>query len=99
MSASFSEAESKLTSAPKVARIRFASILDWARSSIDDAMDRAGLDNLVNQANDLYDRYVKPVDVPWVPDVMEPTLIDQPAKLILEQLIRGFHDLVHIKKP
>lgn len=84
----------RLDSAPKSAGSRYAAILDWAREAIDDAIDSAGVEAIVSQAVGLYDLYVAPVDVPWVPDILEPSLIDLPAKQLLAVVIRGFAELV-----
>jgi hypothetical protein len=84
----------RLESAPKKAGSRFAIIVDWARKAIDDGIDAVGVEELVSRAVALYDAYVQPIDVPWVPDILEPTLIDLPAKQILAVLIRGLAEMV-----
>jgi hypothetical protein len=83
-----------LEAAPKTAGSRLALLLDWARRSIDDAIDSAGLNNITKQADELYDAYVAPLDIPGVPDFVERTLVDPAAKRILTAIIRGFYDLV-----
>lgn len=91
---SLPEIRARLDSAPKSAGSRFAVIVDWARKAIDDAIDSAGVEEIVGRAVALYDSYVAPVNIPWVPDILEPTLIDLPAKQLLAVLIRGFAELV-----
>lgn len=94
MPASLAQIRARLDASPKAAGTRFAAIIDWARKAIDDAMDSAGVDAIINQAHLLYDTYVMPFDIPWVPDILEPAVIDRPAKQLLAALIRGFYDLV-----
>ena len=96
---SLPEIRARLESAPKSASTRYAVIIDWARKAIDDAIDSAGVENIVSRAIALYDAYVQPVDVPWVPDILEPTLIDLPAKQLLAVVIRGFAELVDDDAP
>lgn len=87
---SLSVIQTQLATAPKSAGWRFWKIIEWAKASIDNAIDSTGVDNIITQAHLLYDSYVAPVDVPWVPDVLEPMVIDRPAKQLLSALIRGF---------
>lgn len=82
--------QAQLADAPKSAAPRFWQIIEWAKARIDDGLDAVGVENIITQANLLYDSYVAPVDVPWVPDVAEPLVIDAPAKQILAALIRSF---------
>lgn len=86
--------QARLEALPKSAGSRFAFIVDWARKAIDDVFDAAGVETIIAQAHALYDQYVVPIDVPWVPDVLEPLAIDRPAKQLLAAMIRGFYDLV-----
>ena len=86
----------QLDSAPKSAGVRFAAIIAWAKHAIDDVIDAAGVETIVSHAVALYDRYVAPVDVPWIPDLLEPTLLDLPAKQLLAIVIRGFAELVDV---
>ena len=95
MATSFEAESARLAVLPPRAAIRFADIIKWARKQLDDAIDAAGVDKIIAQANVLYDKYVAPVNIPWVPDILEPTLIDAPAKQLLAAIIRGFHDLIH----
>jgi hypothetical protein len=87
--------KAKLAASPAKAGSRFAIILTWAREGLDDAIDAVGVDSIIKEAQLLYDSYVAPIDIPWVPDIAEPMLIDAPAKQLLAAIIRGFHDLIH----
>lgn len=84
-----------LAASPKAAEGRLAIIVAALVDSLDDAIDAVGVDAIIAQVNALYDTYVAPADIPWCPDVLEPTLIDMPAKQILAALIRGLHSRVH----
>lgn len=77
------------------AALRFKDLLDWAIPQADAAIDAAGIDAVVAAALLLYDKYIAPADIPWVPTFVEATVIDPAAKLLLEQVIRGFHTAVH----
>lgn len=92
------ELSAHLQGLPAKADVRFASLSDWAMVRVmDELIDKIGVDNIVLAAQSAYDEYVAPFDIPGVPNHMEPALIDQPAKMLLALLIRGFHDLVHNK--
>lgn len=86
---------SRLESMPLSAPARLAALIDWAMIQVDSAIDAAGVDNVVMIAQQLYDKYIAPIDVPWIPDPAEPAVIDLPAKWLLAQVIRGFHAIVH----
>jgi hypothetical protein len=90
MPSSLAVIQDQLSASPKFAAPRFWKIIEWARARIDDSLDSMGVENIITQANLLYDSYVAPVDIPWVPDVAEPMMIDAPAKQILASLIRSF---------
>ena len=82
--------QAQLSESPKFAAPRFWQIIEWAKARVDDGLDSVGVENVVERANLLYDSYVAPVDIPWVPDALEPAMIDAPAKQILAALIRAF---------
>lgn len=87
--------QARLAALPRRAGVRFLAIIEWAKGGLDDAIDMVGIDEVVKQAHLLYDQFVAPIDVPWIPAVLEPTLIDAPAKQILESIIRNLHDAIH----
>lgn len=89
------EFSGRLAEMPPRAAMRLAALLDWAIAEIDDKIDAAGVEHLVTAAYLLYDKHIAPVDVPWIPDIAEPAVIDAPAKWLIAQTIRGFHQLVH----
>ena len=84
-----------LDSSPASAAARVAALLDWAMQQVDSAIDSAGVENVVLVAQSMYDKYIAPLDIPWIPDATEPVVIDMPAKWLIGQIIRGFHEHVH----
>lgn len=92
---SYESFAAQLAASPKSAGDRFRAIIDYVRELVDDSIDAVGVDNIIIQAHELYDRFVAPLDVPWVPDVAEPNTIDRPAKQLLAALIRSFHNSIH----
>lgn len=91
--------EASLSAMPANASLRSAALLEWARSLIDQGIDKAGVENIVLTVQHFYDKHIAPLDVPWIPDAREPELIDLPAKWLIGQIIRGFHDLIHRDQP
>ena len=87
----------QLAGLPPSAQLRFMELLDWAKTIdwADNAIDAAGLENIIAAAQRLYDTHIAPVDIPWVPQLVESTVIDPAAKLLIEHMIRGFHALIH----
>lgn len=92
---SFAALDQQLAAAPVTAENRLLVILDFIREPIDDLIDAVGIEAVIAQINALYDQYVAPLDIPWVPDVLEPTLIDSPAKLLVGSILRRLHDRIH----
>lgn len=81
--------EAHLASLPPEAETRFASLIVFACQEVHALTDQfGGIDAFVAWEKQLYDQYIAPVDVPWVPNVMEPAVIDMPAKMLLESLTR-----------
>lgn len=87
--------EARLAALPANASVRFATLMEWILQQFDAAIDAVGVDNVVLAAHTLYDKYIAPLDVPWVPNEREPELIDLPAKYLLARVIHGLHDRVH----
>jgi hypothetical protein len=92
---SHSSTAAMLAAAPPDRDVRLVYILDFIREALDDAIDSVGVDNLVAQVDSLYDLYIAPLDIPYVPDHLEPQLVDLPVKQTLAALIRGFHKRIH----
>lgn len=87
--------EQQLISIDPNAAQRLAALLDWAMQYADSAIDAAGVENIVLVSQGLYDKYIAPIDVPWIPDPAEPVVVDFPARWFIGQVIRGFHQFVH----
>ena len=88
-----------LESAPQNAAVRSAALLSWVLSQADEMIHAVGIENFIVMVNAAYDKYIAPIDVPWVPDVAEPVVIDAPAKWFIGQVIRGIHDRIHPVTP
>jgi hypothetical protein len=88
--------ESRLAAAGPFAETRLLAILDFIREPIDDVIHgMGGVEPFIVMVNGLYDTHVAPIDFPWVPNILEPALIDGPAKQIIAATIRRLHDRVH----
>lgn len=87
---------SHLDALPPVAEVRLVAIIEFITKPIDDLIHEVGgIDQFCLKVRELYDKYIAPVDVPWVPNTLEPALIDTPAKAILEAVIRRLHEQIH----
>jgi hypothetical protein len=54
-----------------------------------------GVEAVVAEVLRLYDEFCVPISVPWVPDLLEPALIDAPAKQLIAACIRRAHARIH----
>lgn len=95
MHQSFGSFEQSLASSEPVAEFRLIGILDFLRDHADDAIDAIGVDAAIAWAHGVYDTYCVPFNVPWVPDILEPTLIDLPAKKLIAAVITRVHERIH----
>jgi hypothetical protein len=84
-----------LATAPAQAETRLLSIFGFVIDEIDDAIDAVGVEPLIVEVLKLYDEFVAPVNVPWVPDILEPAVIDAPAKQLIAATIRRAHARIH----
>lgn len=83
--------EARLASIPSGAG-RIAAIVAWAKSLTDDAIDAlGGQAAVVEQVNSLYDLYVVPLDIPYVPALGEP-VVDAFVKKVIAALIWSVDD-------
>jgi hypothetical protein len=81
--------EAHLAALPPEAETRFAAMLVFACQQVHTLADQmGGIDAFVLWEKQLYDVYVVPIDVPWIPNVLEPAIIDAPAKQIIEAATR-----------
>jgi hypothetical protein len=81
--------EAHLASLPPEAETRLAALITFVCQEAHTLADQmGGIDAFVAYEAKLYDTYVAPVDVPWVPDMLEPVLIDVPVKKVLEAITR-----------
>lgn len=55
-----------------------------------DAHITVQLDDLIAAAKSAYDRQVAPLDIPWVPNLIEP-MVDQLIWQSIESMIRALH--------
>ena len=86
----------ELAALPAFPEVRLVAIVDFITKPIDDLIHEVGgIDAFCLKVRELYDTYIAPVGVPWVPGPLEPALIDTPAKAILEAVIRRFHEKIH----
>jgi hypothetical protein len=70
-------------------------LIDILTEPLDDAIDLLGESAVIAQLHALYDQYVAPADVPWVPEVVEATVIDPLAKSLIATAVKRFHARIH----
>lgn len=93
------ELSSHLASLPADRGMRQAAALDWGLVQIaDEAIDAIGIDNIIAAVLSAYDKYCIPLDIPFIPDNLEPAF-DDSAKFFIAATIRGFHAHIHREKP
>lgn len=90
-------AAEELAAMPPAAELRLVALIDIVRDRLDDAIDAVGIDETIRQANALYDLYVAPIDVPYIPEIVEVTVVDRVAKQLLEGFIRRLHERIHVE--
>jgi hypothetical protein len=83
--------ESKLLSIPSGAG-RLLAILKFARGLTDDVIDSMGGNSAVAEyVKSLYVQYVVPLDLPGVPNLLEP-MVDEAIKGLIVTLINAVDD-------
>jgi hypothetical protein len=95
MSLKLATLRAELAAAPPEAETRLLRIFGTLIDGIDDAIDSVGVEAVIVEVLKLYDEFVAPVNVPWVPDLLEPALIDAPAKQLIAATIRRAHAKIH----
>jgi molybdopterin-guanine dinucleotide biosynthesis protein A len=95
MSLKLATLRAELAAAPAQAETRLLSIFGFVIDEIDDAIDSIGVEAVIVEVLKLYDEFVAPVDIPWIPSLLEPALIDAPAKQLIAATIRRAHSRIH----
>jgi hypothetical protein len=95
MSLKLANLRARLADAPPEAETRLLGIFAFVIDEIDDAIDSVGVETVISELNRLYDEFIEPVNVPWVLDILEPTLIDRPAKQLIAAFVRRAHARIH----
>jgi hypothetical protein len=95
MSLKLATLRAELAAAPPEAETRLLRIFGTLIDGIDDAIDSVGVEAVIVEVLKLYDEFVAPISVPWVPDLLEPALIDAPAKQLIAATIRRAHAKIH----
>jgi hypothetical protein len=95
MSLKLATLRAELAAAPPEAETRLLRIFGTLIDGIDDAIDSVGVEAVVAEVDKLYLEFVAPVNVPWIPDILEPTLIDAPARQLIAATIRRAHSRIH----
>jgi hypothetical protein len=93
--ASFAALESSLAASPKDASLRLLDLLAFAADHLDDLIDSLGEDVVIANLHGLYDRFLAPVDVPWIPELVETQLIDPWAKSLIASAVKRAHARIH----
>lgn len=71
------------------------SIVDAALAQLDNAIHIAGEDAIIAYLAAKYDQHLAPLNIPYVPDALEPVLIDSPIKAGIAHLVRTGHAAIH----
>lgn len=95
MSLKLATLRARLAAAPPEAETRFLGIAAFLIDELDDAIDSIGVEPTIAEVLKLYDEFIAPVNVPWVPDILEPAVIDAPAKQLIAATIRRAHARIH----
>jgi hypothetical protein len=94
-SQSFAAFEQQLAASPKDASLRLLDLLAFAAEHLDDLIDSLGEDVVIANLHGLYDRFLAPVDVPWIPELVETSLIDPWAKSLITAAVKRAHARFH----
>jgi hypothetical protein len=95
MSLKLATLRAELAAAPPEAETRLLRIFGTLIDGIDDAIDSVGVEAVVAEVDRLYVEFIAPIDVPWIPAILEPTLIDAPARQLIAATIRRAHSRIH----
>ena len=70
-------------------------LVEWLVPQLDQWVHQlGGIDAVIAVVLAAYDSYVVPLDLPGIPNIIEPT-VDAAAKRLLSALIRAAHDRIH----
>jgi hypothetical protein len=53
-----------------------------------------GIDAVISHVHAAYDRWVTPIDIPGIPNLIEPA-VDAAAKNLIGKALRATHDAIH----
>jgi hypothetical protein len=95
MSLKLATLRAELAAAPPEAETRLLKIFGTLIDGIDDAIDSVGVEVVVAEVDRLYVEFVAPIDIPWIPNIIEPAVIDAPARQLLAAVIRRAHARIH----
>jgi hypothetical protein len=95
MSLKLATLRAELAAAPPEAETRLLKIFGTLIDGIDDAIDSVGVETVVAEVDRLYVEFVAPIDIPWIPNIIEPAVIDAPARQLLAAVIRRAHARIH----
>jgi hypothetical protein len=70
-------------------------LIEDALRQLDAAIDLAGEANVISFIALKYDQFIAPLNVPFVPDALEPALVDAPIKAVLAHLVKVGHAAIH----
>ena len=88
-----------MPSIPASLATRLESAAGAFAAHLDDLIHEYGPDNVKAAMRAYYAKYVAPLDVPYVPDALEPMVIDTPAMLAIDGLFDFFHSKIHRDSP
>jgi hypothetical protein len=70
-------------------------LIDILTEPLDDAIDALGEEVVIRELQALYDKYVAPADTPWVPEIVERTVVDPMARSLIATAVKRFHARIH----
>jgi hypothetical protein len=95
MSLKLATLRAELAATPPEAETRLLKIFGTLIDGIDDAIDSVGVEVVVAEVDRLYVEFVAPIDIPWIPNIIEPAVIDAPARQLIAATIRRAHARIH----
>ncbi len=72
------------------------AIVDAALAQLDSAIHIAGEEAIIAYLCAKYDEVLAPLNIPFVPDALEPALIDTPIKAGIAHIVRTGHAAIHV---
>jgi hypothetical protein len=70
-------------------------LVDVGFDKLDQAIHIAGEDAIIAYIVDQYRRHIAPLDIPYVPEAIETTIVDPMAEFAIAHFVRKGHAAIH----